>query len=151
MKDEVRGSHIGRHTPPEERKILDQIREIIAEGLGNKHGYSFKKVDKKRLEEETKKVNKAIRHVATRDITESNNLIKAASIWVARQFGLKRAIRGKKVEPWWKRRIEEDIKRISREVNILEREKRGEIKSKRKVKELENKYCIKRKGLTLVI
>jgi len=103
------------------------------------------------LEEETKIVNKAIRHVATRDISESNNLIKAASIWVARQFGLKRAIRGKKVEPWWKRRIEEDIKRISREVNILEREKRGEIKSKRKVKELENKYCIKRKGLTLVI
>ena len=44
-----------------------------------------------------------------------------------------------------------DIKRIRREVNILEGEKRGEIKSKRKVKELENKYNIKIKGLTLVI
>ena len=55
------------------------------------------------------------------------------------------------MEPWWKRRIEGDIKRIRREVNILEREKRGEIKSKRKVKELENKYNIKKKGLTLVI
>jgi len=39
-------------------------------------------------------------------------------------------MRGKKVESWWKRRIEGDIKRIRREVNILEREKRGEIKSK---------------------
>ena len=103
------------------------------------------------MEEETRKVNKAIKHVETKDITESNNLIKAASIWVARQLGLKKPMRGKKVEPWWKRKIEGDIKRIGREVNILEREKRGEIKSKRKVKELENKYNIKRKGLTLVI
>lgn len=47
------------------------------------------------------------------------------------------------------RRIEGDIKRIRREVNLLERDKRGEIKSKRKVKELE-KYNMKRKGLTLL-
>ena len=60
-------------------------------------------------------------------------------------------MRGKKVEPWWERKIEEDIKGISREVNIREREERGEIKSKRKVKEPENKYSIKRKGLTLVL
>ena len=80
------------------------------------------------MEEKTRKVNKAIKHVATKDITESNNLIKAASIWVARQLGLKKPMRGKKVEPWWKRRIEGDIKRIRREVNILEREKRGKIK-----------------------
>ena len=116
--------------PPEERTIIDQIREIIAEGAGNNHGYSFKKVDKKRLEEETRKVNKAIKYVATRDITESNNLIKVAGIWVSRQLGLKKPMRGKKVEPWWKRRIEGDITRIRREVNILEREKQGEIKSK---------------------
>ena len=103
------------------------------------------------MEEETRKVNKAVKYVATKDITESNNLIKAASVWVARQLGLKRPMRGKKVEPWWERKIEEDIKGISREVNIREREERGEIKSKRKVKEPENKYSIKRKGLTLVL
>ena len=95
------------------------------------------------MEEETRKVNKAIKDVGTKDITESNNLIKAASIWVARHLGLKKPMRGKKVEPRQKRRIEGDIKRIRREVIILEREKRGEIKSKRKVKELENKYNIK--------
>ena len=55
------------------------------------------------------------------------------------------------MEPWGKRRIEGDIKRIRREVNALGREKRGEIKSKRKVKELENKYNIKRKRVTLII
>ena len=50
------------------------------------NGYSFKKVDKKRLKEETRKVNKAIKHVVTKDITELNNLIKAA-----RQLGPKSA------------------------------------------------------------
>ena len=38
--------------PPEERTIIDQIREIIIEEVGNNHGYSFNKVDNKRLEEE---------------------------------------------------------------------------------------------------
>ena len=49
--------------PPEERTIIDQIREIIVEGVGNNHGFSFKKVDKKRLEEETRKVNKPIKQI----------------------------------------------------------------------------------------
>ena len=31
-----------RDIPPEERTIIDQIREIIAESLGSNHGYSFK-------------------------------------------------------------------------------------------------------------
>ena len=35
----------------------------------------------------------------------------------------KKPMRGKEVAPLWKRRIEGDIKRIRREVNILEREK----------------------------
>lgn len=96
--------------PPEERTIIDQIREIIAEGLGNNHGYSFKKVDKKRQEEETRKVNKAIKHVATKDITQSNNLVKAASIWVASQLGLKKPMRGKKVESWWKEESREILR-----------------------------------------
>ena len=81
-------NEVDEDIPPEESTIIEQV-------VGNNHGYSFRKVDKKRLEEETWKVNKAIKHVATKDITESNNLIKGASIWVARQLG------GKKVEPWW--------------------------------------------------
>ena len=82
----------------EERTIIDQVREINVEGVGNNHGYSFKKVDKRRLEKETRKVNEAIKYVATKDITESNNLIKAASKWVVRQLGLKEPVR--KVRKW---------------------------------------------------
>ena len=77
--------------PHEERAIIDQSKNIIAEGVGNNHGMSFKKVDKKRSEEETRKVN--IKHVVTKEITKTNNLIKAASVWVARQLGLKKGQR----------------------------------------------------------
>lgn len=85
---------------------MDQIKDIIAEGVGNNHGIPFKKVDKKRLDEETRKVNMAIKHVVTKYTTETNNLIKAASIWIARQLSLKKPVRGRKIKPWWKRRIE---------------------------------------------
>ena len=80
-------NEVDEDIPPEEGTIIEQVREIIVEGVGSNHGYSFKKVHKKRLEEETRKVT---RHVATKYITESNNLIKGASTWVARQLGLKK-------------------------------------------------------------
>ena len=43
----------------------------------------------------------------TKNITQTNNLIEAAGIWVADQLGLKKYEGRKKKDPWWKRRIEE--------------------------------------------
>ena len=86
----------------------------------------LKKVDQKRLSGETLKVNGAIKHLVTADITQTNNLIKAAGLWVAKQLGLKTVKKGKKQDPWWKRRIEGDMKNLKKDISILEREKRGE-------------------------
>ena len=124
----------------------------MAEGKTNDN-IMFKKVDQKRLSEETLKVNGAIKHLVTADITQTNNLIKAASLWVAKQLGLKTVKKGKKQDPWWKRRIEGDIKNLKKDISILEREKRGEtgMRGKRKIKNLGDKNEIKRKGLTTVI
>ena len=51
-------------------------------------------------------------------------------------------------EPWWKRRIESDITNLRWDINRLEREKRGETvgKGKRKIKELNAKYRVNKKG-----
>ena len=56
-------------------------------------------------------------------------------------------------KPWWKRRIESDITNLRRDINRLERERRGEArgKRKRKIKELNTKYRVKKKGINLVI
>ncbi len=137
---------------PEEQLIIDEVRGLMLQGETNDN-IMFKKVDQKRLSEETRKVNGAIKHLVTADVTQTNNLIKAASRWVAKQLGLKNIKKGKKEEPWWKRRIEGDIKKLKKDINILEREKRGQtgVRGKRKVKSLGDRYGIKRKGLTTII
>ena len=56
-----------------------------------------------------------------------NNLIRAASVRMAERIGLKKAEHRKKNELGWKSRTEEDIEKLRQEVNLLERESKGEI------------------------
>ena len=97
------------------------------------------------------KVNKVIDKIPTRTITETNNLINAASIYVAKELGLKQTTRKQSKMPWRQRRIEGDIKRISKDINILERIKQGELRKRGKMEQLEKKYNIRRKGITVVM
>ena len=53
-------------------------------------GIMFKKIGKKTLKVQTDRVNEAIRHFKSKSITETNDLIKAARVWVAEQIGLKK-------------------------------------------------------------
>ena len=101
----------------------------------------------------TKKVNAVIRHIKINNVTQTNKLAMAAALWVAKEIGVKKGKRGKKKEPWWKRRIESDITNLRRDINRLERERQGETrgKGKRKIKEMNAKYRVKEKGINLVI
>ena len=74
-------------------------------------------------------------------------------VWVSRKLGLKKAKRdGKtKSEPWWKRRIKDMIKELNRNIIFLTRHKNGEVKSKRKVEKLYEKFRIRQKGLRTVL
>ena len=47
----------------------------------------FKKVDKKTLKVQTE-LNYAIKYFKSKNITETDDLIKAASVWVVEQIGL---------------------------------------------------------------
>ena len=77
----------------------------------------------------------------------------AASVWVAEQIGLKKIEYRKKNEPKWKRRIEGDIKRLRKDVNILERESKGELgeRKRQKLLQLRERYRVRKKGLNTVI
>ena len=136
----------------EKQVIIDQLNEILAGGK-NTDGISFKKVDMSTLNRTKAKVNRVIELIETKNITQTNNLIKAAGVWVADQLALKRYESRKKKDPWWKRHIEEDIKELKKDINVLERVKKGEIgtRKKGKAKLVEEKYRVKRKGLTTVI
>ena len=94
----------------------------------------------------TAKVNRVIELIETNNITQTNNLTKAAGVWVADQLGLKKYEGGKKKDQW-KRRIEEDIKQLKKDINILERVKKGQIGARKdnKAKLVEVSTELKRK------
>ena len=98
-------------------------------------------------------MNRVIELIETKNITQTNNLIKAVDVWVADQLGLKNYEGRKKKDPWWKRRIEEDIKQLKKDINIHERVKKGQIGACKegKAKLVEEKYRLQRKSLTTVI
>ena len=90
----------------EERQMLKDTLEIMrSEQLWN--GAGFKKVDGKVLAKWTKKVNRVVSEIQTTNITDTNKLISATAIYIARQVGLKMGgCEGKgSKEPRWKRRI----------------------------------------------
>ena len=100
------------------RKIVERLNEIMLEGKTS-DGIMFKKVDKKTLKVQRDRVNEAIRYFKSKNITETNDLIKAASVWVAELIGLTKSDYREKNEPRWKRRIEGDIKKLKQDVNLL--------------------------------
>ena len=53
-------------------------------------GVMFKKVDKKTLKVQIDRVNEAIKYFKSKNITETSDLIKAASVWIAEQIELKK-------------------------------------------------------------
>ena len=136
----------------ETQLIIAQLNEILAGGR-NTDGISFKQVDMNTLNRTTVKVNRGIELIETKNITQTNNLIKAAGVWVADQLGLKKYEGGKKKDPWSKRRMEEDIKQLKKDINVPERVKKGQIGARKedKGKLVEEKYRVKRKVLTTVI
>ena len=67
--------------------IVEKLKEIMLEG-GTGDSIMFKKVDKKVFKVQTDRVNEVIKCLKSKSITETNNLIRAASVLVAGQIGL---------------------------------------------------------------
>ena len=62
----------------EHQNIVERLNEIMLEGKTS-DSIMFKKVDKNTLKVQTDRVNDAIKYFKSKSITETNNLIKAAS------------------------------------------------------------------------
>ena len=133
----------------DEKEIVYRIIEIMK--AEDYRVLPFKKVDRLKINEITAKMNKLFARIQTDIITDTNKLLKAVRSVVAEKIGLKDVIKNKKKEPWWKRRLGKDMQQLRKDLNILERMKRGEIRKEDKYRRLEIKYKIRTKGLTTVI
>ena len=105
--------------------------------------------DQRKLRDTTKKVNAVIKHIETDDTIQTNKLAMAAALWVTKVVGVRKDKKEEKKGQWSKRRIRSDIANQRKDINRLERERRGETggKGKRKIKELNAKYRVKKKGI----
>ena len=135
----------------EEEEIARRIVELM-NNMEEEGACDFKKVDKSRVDEETRRVNSVLKYIDTKNLSETNKLLKAVSIYVAERLGIKNK-RGLKRnnEPWWKRRIENDINRFRKDIAVLERKRTGELRREGKFKFLQKKYNLYRKGLAVAI
>ena len=79
-----------RHNRNDEHlKIAEQLNEITLEGKTS-DGIMFKKVDNKTLKAQPDRVNDAITYFKNKNIIETNDLIKAESVWVVELIRLKK-------------------------------------------------------------
>ena len=93
----------------------------------------FWEAGKKTLKIPTDRVNDAIKYFKSKNSTEMNDLIKAASAWVAEQIGLKKRDYREKIKPKWKQpRLEGDIKKLRQDVHFLARDLKGGLGLKKK-------------------
>ena len=127
-----------------------EIAEVIESGRKDKLP-ALRNVPKKKLLEETAKVDKVLSKFKTHSITKTNELFYAGAVVVTNRLGVKiDKVAGRK-EPMWKRRLQNKTKELRKDLSQLEASKDEDISNFRHWEILERKYNIKVKTLNVVI
>ena len=120
-------------------KLLKKTRERLSPMRG---------IEKHRLLEATRKVDEVMNKTEVGNITELNDLAYAGAVVVTEMLGIKNR-KGTGMEPWWKRRMEAQVKQLNKDLgHINTLTERKNIKKKHK-DGLERRYKLERRGLTV--
>ena len=134
----------------EEVAIVMEIAEGIEKGRKDKLP-ALRNVPKKKLLEETAKVDKVLSKFKTHSIAKTNELFYAGAFVVTNRLGVKiDKVAGRK-EPRWKRRLQNKIKELRKDVSQLEASKDKGISNFRHWERLERKDNIRVKRLNVVV
>ena len=119
---------------------------------GRKHKLpALRNVPKKKLLEKTAKVDKVLSKFKTHSITKTNELFYAGAFAVTNRLGVKiDKVAGRK-ETTWKRRLQNKIKELRKDLSQLEASKDKCISNFRHQERLERKYSIRVKRLNVVV
>ena len=106
----------------EEVAIVMEIAEVIERGRKDKLP-ALRNLPKKKLLEETAKVDKVLSKFKTHSITKTNELFYAGAFAVTNRLGVKiDKVAGRK-EPLWKRRLQNKIKELRKDLSQLKASK----------------------------
>ena len=127
-----------------------EIAEVIE--MGRKDMLpALRNVLKKKLLEETAKVDKVLSKFKTHSITKTNELFYAGAVVVTNRLGVKiDKVAGRK-EPMRKKRLQNKIKELRKDLSQLEASEDKNISNFRHWERLERKYSIRAKRLNVVI
>ena len=111
---------------------------------------ALRNVPKKKLLEVTAKVDKVLSKFKTHSITKTNELFYARAVVVTNRLGVKiDKVAGRK-ERIWKRRLQNKIKELRKDLSQLEASKDEDISNFRHSERLERKYSIRIKRFNVV-
>ena len=97
---------------------------------------------KKKLLDETTKVHKVLCKFKTHSITKTNELLYAGTAVVANVFGVKINESAERKKPLWRRRLQNKIKELRKDLSQLESSKGMEVSNARHWQTSERKYSI---------
>ena len=116
QSDVLGTDEIGEEWCEEEKLLVERIQSIMNDKNRNRL-LNLKRVDRKKVSEELKKVEAVLSKMPTSDITQTNDLIYAATTIVTENLGVKAAKKENKSDPWWKRRLEGQIQQLRRNLS----------------------------------
>ena len=130
--------------------IVMEIAEVIERGRTVKLP-ALRNVPKRKLLEETAKVDKVLSKFKTNSITKTNELFYVGAVVVTNRLGVKiDKVAGRK-KPMWKKRSQNKVKELRKDLSQLEASKDKDISNFRHWERLEGNYSVRVKRLNVVI
>ena len=134
----------------EEVAIVMEIADMLERGRKDKLP-ALRNRPKTKLLEETARVDKVSSKFKTHSITKTKELFYAGAVVVTNRLGVKIDKVAWRKEPMWKRRLQNRIKGLRKDLSQPEAPKDKDISNFRHWERLERKYSIRVKRLNVVI
>ena len=134
----------------EDIAIVMEVAEMIERGRKDRLS-PLRNVPKKKLLEETAKVDKVLSKCKTHSITKTDELFSAGAVVVTNILEVKNDKGAGRKEPMWKRKLQNKIKELRKDLSQLEASKDKDVSNFRHWGRLGRKYSIRVKRLNDVI
>ena len=133
----------------EELVIAERLFEVLQQPERVKLP-ALRGVNKNSVKIEVDKMNSLLGRIRSENITVTNDLLYAASVVTTERLGAKITRKKSQGEPMWKRRLQEQVKHLRKDLSRVEELRKGRTIKTRFQEQLQRKYWLKEKGLITV-
>ena len=134
----------GSIVSPKEVEIIEKIEEILKRDRMRLP--PLRGIERSKLRNAVQALNAVLGKIVTTDITSTNDLIYGGSVIVNEMVGIKRKENYTRKQPWWKRRLEQQITDLNRDLGRVNAMIQGKRIKQKHTHYLQNRYKIKQKG-----